>query len=112
MKSAAQQDLTRARKSAEDNYLLYRRKQEEARISDALDRTRIVNVAVAEAPTVPSVPATVSPIWWLMLGAIVGSALGVATTYLVDYLSPHFHTPQEVEGVLGIPVLASLPARR
>ena len=112
VKSAAQQDLTRARKSAEDNYLLYRRKQEEARISDALDRTRIVNVAVAEAPTVPSVPATVSPIWWLMLGAIVGSVVGVATTYLLDYLSPHFHTPQEVEGALGIPVLASLPARR
>ena len=44
-KGTVQEDLRRTVKTAEENYLLYRRKQEEARISDALDRTRIANVA-------------------------------------------------------------------
>src|SRR5205085_270090 len=39
-----QQDLLRSAKTAEENFLLYSRKQEEARISDALDRNRILNV--------------------------------------------------------------------
>jgi len=47
-----QQDLLRRLKEAEDKYLLYAKKQEEARISDELDRTRIANVVVAQAPSV------------------------------------------------------------
>ncbi len=43
-----QQDLLRTAKTEEDNYLLYLRKQEEARINDALDRRGILNVAIAE----------------------------------------------------------------
>ena len=53
---AEQHGLLRAAKFAEDKYLLYQRKQEEARISDALDQTRIANVAIAQAPTVASEP--------------------------------------------------------
>ena len=111
-KATMQQDLTRAMKSAEENYLLYRRKQEEARISDALDRTRIVDVAVAEAPTLPSTPAGVSSLVLLLLGALTAVVIGTGTAYLLDYLSPYFRTPEEVENALEIPVLASLPARR
>ena len=51
--SVEQQQLLSAAKEAEDNYQLYRRKQEEARISDALDHTRIANVVVVDPPTVP-----------------------------------------------------------
>ena len=43
-----QQDLLRTAKTEEDNYLLYLRKQEEARINDALDARGILNVAIAE----------------------------------------------------------------
>src|SRR4030095_15525130 len=53
-KETTQQGLIRELKTAEDNYLLYQRKQEETRISDALDQRRIANVVVAEAP----IPAT------------------------------------------------------
>src|SRR5712691_7416707 len=47
-----QNDLMRALKTAEEKYRLYVEKQEEARISDELDRTRIANVVVAQAPAV------------------------------------------------------------
>jgi uncharacterized protein involved in exopolysaccharide biosynthesis len=46
-------DLTRATSEAETNYLLYAQKREQARITDALDTTQIVNVAIQERTTVP-----------------------------------------------------------
>jgi uncharacterized protein involved in exopolysaccharide biosynthesis len=109
-KEAAQQDLKRAMTSAEENYLLYRRKQEEARISDAMDRTRFGNVAVAQEPSVPVLPASTGKPWILILGAIMSLMLGTAVTHLLHYLSPYLRTPDEVESALEIPVLASLPA--
>src|SRR5438477_1861311 len=52
-KELLQQDMLRTAKSNEENYMLYLRKAEEARISDALDRQRFSNVVVAEPATVP-----------------------------------------------------------
>ena len=43
----------REAKANEDNYLLYLHKREEARIEEALDRTRILNVGMVEQPTDP-----------------------------------------------------------
>ena len=43
-----QGDLMRTEKADEANYLLYTKKKEEARIEDALDRTRLLNVSVAQ----------------------------------------------------------------
>jgi uncharacterized protein involved in exopolysaccharide biosynthesis len=107
-KDAVQQDLRRAMNSAEEKYQLYRRKQEESRISDALDHTRIANVAVAEEPTVPALPSSIRKSWILLLGGIMSLMLGVAVTYLLNYVSPHFRTPDEVERALEVPVLVSL----
>jgi uncharacterized protein involved in exopolysaccharide biosynthesis len=102
-------DLVRSAKTAEENYLLYLRKQEEARISDELDRKRIVNVAIAEAATVPAFPSR--PRWDLNL--ILGLALAILASlglaFVVDYMDPSFRTPDEVEGYLGLPVLAATP---
>jgi len=47
--SVVQQELLRTAKADEDSYLLFRKKAREARIADALDQSKIVNVAVAEA---------------------------------------------------------------
>jgi len=112
MKGAAQQDLKRSVKTAEESYLLYQRKQEEARISDALDNTRIANIVLADAPAAPAFPANTGRRWLLMFGVAMGLALGIAATYLLAYFSPHFQTPDEVEDTLGIPVLASISGRR
>ncbi len=104
-----QQDLIRAAKTAEENFLLYSRKQEEARISDTLDQKRIVNVSVAEEATVPGIPS--SPSWPLnlALGFVLACFVSVALGFGFDYLDHSFRTPREVEVYLGIPVLASLP---
>ncbi|MBI3669122.1 MAG: GumC family protein [Acidobacteria bacterium] len=108
-KGTVQQSLMRSVKTAEENYLLYLRKQEEARISDALDRQRIVNVAIAEAATVPSLPS--SPGWWvsLLAGTLLASFVSVGLAYASDYFDASFRTPGELQAYLGLPVLAATP---
>lgn len=107
--SIEQQELLRQVKAAEANYLLYQRKQEEARISDELNRTRIANVAVAEPPSVPQT-ARSSRRLILAVGSLVALLLSLAVSYVLQAMNPYFRTPDEVSRVLDVPVLASLPA--
>jgi uncharacterized protein involved in exopolysaccharide biosynthesis len=105
-----QGDLERTVKAAEDKYLLYSNKREEARIGDALDENGILNVALAEEPRVPALPSW--PMWaatCLSFAAACVFSTGMA--FVADYFDPSFRTPDEVFDLLGSPVLASLPAR-
>jgi uncharacterized protein involved in exopolysaccharide biosynthesis len=107
-KEFLQQDMLRAAKADEENYMLYLRKAEEARISDALDRQRFSNVVVAEPATVPFT----SQGRWLMvlaLGGFFAVLVSVALGLLADRWDPSFRTPEEVESFLGSPVVAAFP---
>jgi uncharacterized protein involved in exopolysaccharide biosynthesis len=107
-KELLRQDMLRAAKADEDNYLLYLHKQEEARISDALDRQRFSNVVVAEPATVPFQPQT-PRLLVTVLGALFAALLSVMLAFLVDHWDESFRTPDEVEGLLGGPVVAAFP---
>jgi uncharacterized protein involved in exopolysaccharide biosynthesis len=107
----AQHDLEQQLKAAEDKYLLYSNKREEARIGDALDQNGLLNVAIDQQPHIPALPV------WSFLAATCFSFIGAAgfSTAIVfanDYFAPSFRTPAEVVAFLGSPVLASLPAVR
>lgn len=104
-----QQDLLRSAKLAEDNFLLYSRKQEEARIQDALDERRIINVSIAEEPTVPALPSSPHRALNLALGGFLACFVSIGLGYTADYLDSTFRTPKEVEVFLNTQVLASLP---
>ena len=103
-----QDDLLSSEKAAQGNYLLYVKKQEEARIDDALDEGGIVNVAIAEHPVAPALP-----LWsaWtvLAIGLAAAGAAGTGAAFTADYLDPGFRTPDDVLAYLNAPVLASLP---
>jgi len=60
--AVAQDDLQNTEKAAEESYLLFVKKQEQARMADALDQSGIVNVAMAESPVVPALPASSAPL--------------------------------------------------
>lgn len=106
-----QDDLASSEKAAEENYLLYAKKREEARMGDALDQGGIVNVAIAEQPVVPALP-----VWpagaVVLLGFFAALASGTGAAFAADYMDPALRTPEEVLAYLDIPVLASLPAQR
>jgi uncharacterized protein involved in exopolysaccharide biosynthesis len=88
VRDAEQKDLARSLKAAEDKYLLYTQKREEARISDELDRTRIANVVIAQAPAVAFEPKRTPSLASLPL--LLGGALllGLAFALIVDSFAP------------------------
>jgi uncharacterized protein involved in exopolysaccharide biosynthesis len=106
-----QDNLMRDAKLAEENYLTYSRKQEEARISNELDSQRIVNVAIAETATVPFEPAGLGRSLILLLALVLASIGSLGVALVVDFFDPAFRTPDEVEALLGSPVVAALPVR-
>ena len=109
--AVVQQDLLRTAKTEEDNYLLYLRKQEEARINDALDARGILNVAIAEPATVPVLPAR-SLSYYLLLCSVLAAIGSVGIAFVADFLDPAVRTPEEASLLLDLPLLASIPKER
>jgi uncharacterized protein involved in exopolysaccharide biosynthesis len=103
-----QDELLSNLKAAEEEYLLYLGKREEARIGDALDHERILNVAIAEQPTVPALPVR-SALSFGILSLLFACTLSTSVAFTADRLNPTFRTPDEATAYLGAPVLASLP---
>lgn len=108
--SLSQQDLQREAKAAETNYLLYLAKREQERTSNALDVTRIANVAIAVPPSIPALPVFSWPMI-VLIGLGSATVLGLGAAYTADYLDPSFQTPSQVIEILGITVVAAIPEK-
>jgi uncharacterized protein involved in exopolysaccharide biosynthesis len=97
--------LVREVKENEDNYLLYANKREEARIEESLNRQRITNVAVVEAPSLPAEPAGPKIPLDLALGAVVSALFAYAVIKLALEFAPGLlgvsHGPQVVREALA-----------
>lgn len=106
--SADDDQLLRKIKETEDNFFLYAKKREEARIEQAMDRQKIANVALVERPRLPALATpklSVTFVASYLLGCllITGFSLAFAVT------RPTVYTAWELEGLTGLPVLASIP---
>jgi uncharacterized protein involved in exopolysaccharide biosynthesis len=106
--SVVESDLQRDQKAAEDAYLLYMRKREDARIADALDRRGMLSVEVVQAARVPALPEN-SRLGILLGGLALALFVSVASVFGAEMLSSSYRTPQEVISYLNLPVLASIP---
>jgi uncharacterized protein involved in exopolysaccharide biosynthesis len=109
--SVDQQDLIRTSKAEEDNYLLYLRKREEARIGDALDQHRILNVAIVEPPIAPALPVHSAPVYCL-LAFVLAVAFSIGVGFTGEYFDSTIRTPDEAYLLMQAPVLAWLPVPR
>jgi uncharacterized protein involved in exopolysaccharide biosynthesis len=110
--TAQYDDMSRKVKQAEENYQLYNKKQEEARIADELDQNKITNVSIAEAPVQPQLPSKPNRPVNLLLGLALGLLLAAGSVVVVELLRETVNTPRELEVLLGSPVLAALPKDR
>ena len=107
-KQLQQEGLLRDVKTAETNYLLYLNKREEAHISDAFDRNRILNVSIAQPATIPFLPTNPVPLT-LVLGWLVACLVSMGIVFVQDRLDPQVLTPRQIERYLEVPILAQLP---
>jgi uncharacterized protein involved in exopolysaccharide biosynthesis len=89
------EDLERNQKEAEENYLLYAKKTEEARIAESLDQQKIANVAIAETPMEPHLPSKPNVPLNITLGVLVAGFLSIGSAFGME----HFR-----EGWLGVQI--------
>ena len=104
--STAFENLLRNQKEAEENYLLYTKKTEEARITESLDKQKIANVAIAENPTESHVPAKPNKALNLALGTILAGFLSLGLAFAAEYFRTTIEQARELEEITGLPVLA------
>lgn len=101
-------DLARDTKSAEENYGLYTRKREEARITHVLDQSRILNVTIIQPATRPYL-ATRSRSSYFLMGLALATVFTAGLLFTLERTDNTFRTPQQLEVFVQVPVLATVP---
>lgn len=86
---------------------LFLQREQEARISDAMDQKRLVNVEVVERPGKPFHRADQKKTP-MMLAIITGLVVGLAGAFGAEYLTGTLRFEREVENRLGLPVLGTI----
>ena len=89
-------------------YDLYRRKEKEAGILEAMENQSIVNVSVVERAMPPLAPEN-GLLVPLLLGVAGGLCLATGLAVGVEYLNRRLRFEEEVERYLELPVLAVIP---
>jgi len=102
-------EMERQRSVAEQNYLSYRKKAEELRISDQMNERRISGVRIVSEAREPAEPS--SPRRGLVLGlaTLLGLFLGVGYSAVAEYFNHTFRDGEDVERILGAPLLMTVP---
>ncbi|HSQ01497.1 MAG TPA: Wzz/FepE/Etk N-terminal domain-containing protein [Candidatus Dormibacteraeota bacterium] len=95
--------------AANEAYLTYTRKQEQARLGSALDASRIVNIAVVEPAVVPDRPARSHGLLLVILAGILSPGLGFTAAVVLELLDPTIRGARDAEAATGLPVLGSVP---
>jgi uncharacterized protein involved in exopolysaccharide biosynthesis len=95
----------------EENFRNYLQAVNDARVADDLNRQRISNIAVVQSPTVPVLPAKPRKLFILAAGFLLGLAAAIAATLLAEMADEAFSTADQIETVLGLPVLGTFTMR-
>jgi len=105
------QEIERDIRNFRQNYDTYVARAEEARISEAMDEQRMVNISVIESAAVPTKPVAPRKTFIIALAIVFGIAAGLGLAFLVEYLSSGFVTPESAGRSLGVRVLGTVPYR-
>lgn len=95
--------------SARAVYKLYEQKQEEARIAEALDSERFLNVSILDGPSTPLRPINAMTPFMLVAAMIAGTGLGIGSAVGVEFFGRSFKFEEQVEQYLDMPVFAVIP---
>lgn len=91
---------------------LYKKKAEEARISNAMDERKFGNVTIFEKASPPLKRAGMDPLLIFLAAAIASIGIAVAGAFAIEFCNPALRNEIDVEERIGIPVLATIPDYR
>jgi uncharacterized protein involved in exopolysaccharide biosynthesis len=100
--------VERERRIAEQNYLDYSKRKEEAYTADLLDQRHIPNVVILSAPSMPIEP--VYPRKLLIMGIVLpfGLILGISLALLLEYVSDRIETERDINSIEGMNFLGTV----
>lgn len=102
-------ELERTRTINEDAWLLYQKKAQEAGVSKALNRHKVVNVSLAEAAHSSTRPISPKPLVNLIVLLVLGVLIALAATVLAERLNPRLRSEEQIQKRYKSRVLARLP---
>jgi len=94
-------------KNRRETYELYVKREQEARISQAMDEQKLVNVNVVQRPALP-LPRVDTQRISVALSLIAGLTVGLAGAFAREYISRSLRTEADVVRHLRLPLLASI----
>jgi len=101
-------ELERQVKINEDNYQLYLKKMEEARISTAMDSQKIASISVVEPALAPLKPIKPKVLLNIILSLLLGACASIGLAFSLEYFSHTFSRPEDVEQQASMRVLAAI----
>lgn len=107
-KSSEYSRLAEAVQRNQQNHNLYKKRSEEARISEAMDREKLLNIAVVERAALPLQPLGSRMATTLLLAAITGIAVGVGGAFGIEFFNSAVNSERELEEQLELPVLVTI----
>jgi len=102
-------ELERQVKIDEENYLLYAKKTEEARISSAMDEQKLVNFSIIEPALPPISPIKPNKPLIVFIALLLGCAGGILLAFVSEYFTHTFDSTDDIEDIITCPAPASLP---
>jgi uncharacterized protein involved in exopolysaccharide biosynthesis len=101
--------LQRQAAAAREAYMSYVRKSEEARTAEALNINKILNVSIAEPPTIPLEPVFPSVMLNLVGGSAAAVVLGLLAAYCEECQDDRIFSPVSISEASGLSTAAVLP---
>ena len=101
--------LERTKEIEETNYKYFQSSLEKARVDEALDPSKMPNISVVQSPSIAL--KTTQDLKKIVLGLAGGGiALGLGFAFLIEFLLDRsVKRPLELETLLGIPPMLSIP---
>ena len=69
----------------------------------------VENVSILTTANLPTRPVEPNPMMNMAIGLVVGLMAGIGATFILEYLDTKVKTEQDIEKLLGIPVLGVVP---
>jgi tyrosine-protein kinase Etk/Wzc len=103
------EDLERQADLLQVNYLTHAEKLEEARVDDALRNERISSLNIVQPATLESKAVSPKRAVTLFSALVLATFLGLLAALVGEYSNPLLQAPEQVEAVLDVPVVATIP---